>query len=419
MTDPAVPSLAAGVDAGPAPDPTQPELRLPPRQWVKANLFRTPADGIITVVVGSLLAYFGYRFLRFVLVTAEWEIVRRNLTTFMVGRYDRTQLWRPSAAVSIGAAGAGLLAGLLQGVAGPHRSRARTVRSVAGRTWPLALLVVALLALTRSLGPLLLVVIDIALILGCRALGRRLRGRGRTAGFVAVALVPVAMVIVLSSFGGVPWGGWGGLLLNVFLAAAGISLCFPLGLVLALGRRSNLPVARVLSVAYIELFRGVPLVALILMGVLTLGFFVPQGLAPGDIVRVIAVFTVFTSAYVAEIVRGGLQSVPRGQTEAAKALGLSPTRITAFIVLPQALRASIPALVGQFISLFKDTSLVFVVGLPEVLRVAFIIPQQADFRGQGRLTETLVFAMFVFWVGSYTMSRESQRLERRFGVGER
>jgi general L-amino acid transport system permease protein len=175
----------------------------------------------------------------------------------------------------------------------------------------------------------------------------------------------------------------------------------------------------VVSVSYIELFRGVPLVALLLMGSLTLQLFVPPSWAPGPIIRATVVFTLFTAAYIAEIVRGGLLSVPAGQTEAAKALGMSPTRITAFIVLPQALRNVIPAIVGQFISLFKDTSLVSIISLVEILGVAQVITQQPGFAGQGLTAETLVFASVIFWVGSYTMSRESQRLEAKLGVGTR
>jgi general L-amino acid transport system permease protein len=132
------------------------------------------------------------------------------------------------------------------------------------------------------------------------------------------------------------------------------------------------------------------------------------------------VFTIFTAAYVAEIVRGGLQSLPRGQEEAGRALGLSPTRITFLIVLPQALRNVIPAQVGQFISLFKDTVLVgAAMGLFEVLRVAQAVTTQGDFQGQNLLPETFGFVGLLFWVGSYTMSRESQRLEHKLGVGER
>jgi len=156
------------------------------------------------------------------------------------------------------------------------------------------------------------------------------------------------------------------------------------------------------------------------MGPFMLGIFLPAGSGtPSLETRALVALVIFTSAYVAEIVRGGLQSVPLGQIEAAHALGLSTLKTTRLIVLPQALRAVIPALVGQFISLFKDTSLVAIIGLTDLLGVAQIITGQPDFVAQGLLFETLLFASFVYWVGSYSMSRESQRLERRLGVGER
>jgi general L-amino acid transport system permease protein len=173
-------------------------------------------------------------------------------------------------------------------------------------------------------------------------------------------------------------------------------------------------------VAYIELVRGVPLIAVLFMAAFALGFFLPPGSDPPSLVtRALVAFVAFTSAYIAEIVRGGLQAVPRGQIEAAQALGISPLRTTGLIVLPQALRAVIPGIVGQFISLFKDTSLVAVVGLTELLGVAEIVTKQRDFAGQGLIVETLLFAAFVYWAGSYWMSRESQRLEARLGVGYR
>ncbi len=185
------------------------------------------------------------------------------------------------------------------------------------------------------------------------------------------------------------------------------------------GRVTTLPLVRVVSIAYIEFFRGVPLYVLLLLGGIALGFFLPRGMeTPGLVARAIVVFTLFTAAYIAEIVRGGLQSLPRGQTEAAQALGLSPVKTTALIVLPQALRNVIPALVGQFISLFKDTTLAgAAMGLLDVLGVADAVTAQPDFRGQGLAPETISFVMFLFWVGCITMSRESQRLERRLGVG--
>ena len=211
-------------------------------------------------------------------------------------------------------------------------------------------------------------------------------------------------------------------MLNVFLAVAGITLCFPLGVLLALGRRSRLPLVRWLSVIYIELFRGVPLYVLLLLAYFVVPLFLPElDRQPADrSLRAIVAMTLFTAAYVAEIVRGGLQSLPTGQTEAAQALGLSPVRTTVLIVLPQALRNVIPAIVGQFISLFKDTTLAGD-GDDPARRAGRLGGRlrAAAFQGQGVTVEALAFVMLLFWVGCITMSRESQRLERRLGVGTR
>lgn len=207
---------------------------------------------------------------------------------------------------------------------------------------------------------------------------------------------------------------------NITAAVAGIVLCFPLGVLLALGRRSKLPLVRSVSVAYVEALRGSPLFVLLLLANVSLEFFVPVDLAPSKVIRAVVTFTLFTAAYLAEIVRGGLQSVPNGQEEAAKALGLSPTRQVALVILPQALRNVIPAQIGQFISLFKDTVLAGVaLGVLDLLAAAGAITKQPAFNGQRLLPESLVFIGFLFWVGSFTMSRESQRLERRLGVGTR
>jgi general L-amino acid transport system permease protein len=208
-------------------------------------------------------------------------------------------------------------------------------------------------------------------------------------------------------------------MLNIFLTIAGIAFAFPLGLLLALGRRSSLPVLRSFSIGYIELIRGVPLITLLLMAAFALGFFLPRDLRPGAVTRVLIVITLFEAAYIAEVVRGGLQSVPRGQSEAALSLGLPVWKTTRLIVLPQALRATIPAMVGQFISLFKDTSLVVVVGLGDILAASSFANSQPAFNAQGLARITLPFVALAFWAGSYAMSREARRLERRLGVGER
>ncbi|MGB3734363.1 MAG: amino acid ABC transporter permease [Ilumatobacter sp.] len=216
---------------------------------------------------------------------------------------------------------------------------------------------------------------------------------------------------------GLEWDSWG-LHTNLIVATASIILAFPIGVLLALGRRSTLPVLRMLSTVYIEIIRGVPLISLLFIAFLFLSFFFPEPSTLPLVTRATIVITMFSAAYIAEIVRGGLQSVEKGQTEAGQAMGMSPGAITRLLVLPQALKNVIPALVGQFISLFKDTSLLFFITVLEFLGVRDIVHAQAEFRGLG-IAETLVFVAFGFWAFSFTMSRESQRLERRLDTGNR
>ena len=190
-------------------------------------------------------------------------------------------------------------------------------------------------------------------------------------------------------------------------------------MLVALGRRSSLPALRTISVGYIEAIRGVPLVALLFMGQYVIPLFFPNTVEPpSPLARALIAIVLFEAAYVAETVRGGLQSVPRGQREAAQAIGLSPWKVTRLIVLPQALRAVIPAMVGQFISLFKDTSLLQIIGFVELLEVAENASSQPEFLGQGLHTVTFAFVALIYWAGSYTMSRESRRIEGRLGLGE-
>ncbi|MFK8025366.1 MAG: amino acid ABC transporter permease [Ilumatobacter sp.] len=239
---------------------------------------------------------------------------------------------------------------------------------------------------------------------------------GQRLGTVTVLALVTWYIGRLIGLDGIDWSSWGGLHLNIVIAAASITLAFPIGLLLALGRRSSLPVLRWLCTTYIELIRGVPLISLLLMAQLFVGFFLSSGQNNLTLTtKALIVITMFSSAYIAEIVRGGLQAVPKGQTEAGQAMGLSPAKITRLLVLPQALRAVIPSMVGQFISLFKDTSLLTIIGVQEFLGTREIVHTQEAFRGFG-LVETLVFVAFGFWAISFTQSRESQRLERRLNV---
>jgi general L-amino acid transport system permease protein len=409
----------------PLPEPERPpEERLSPWEWVRKNLFGSVLDTILTIVFAAFLAWAAYRILKFVFVDARWEIVERNLTTLMVGSFPRGELWRVWAALFILAASLGWGAGALALRRRREVAEGRAVpapRSLALRRMaPLIVLVAVLLWFAQSLEALVLVV-GIALVaVAFNLLGRRTPQRlDRHVALIVLGGTLVAFLVIVA-FGGVGWKNWGGFMLTIFLAVGGIAMSFPIGILLALGRRSSLPAVRVVCAGYIEVFRGVPLITVLFLGAFMIGFFLPEGVErPDPIVRALIGFVLFTSAYVAEVVRGGLQSVPGGQIEAAQALGLSPFRTTRLVVLPQALRSVIPGLVGQFISLFKDTSLVFVIGLAELLTIAENLTKQPDFIAQGLIVETLLFASFIYWTGSYWMSRESQRLERRLGLGER
>jgi general L-amino acid transport system permease protein len=333
----------------------------------------------------------------------------------MVGRFPRGQLARLWMAIYLLAAvgGLGLGASSLRPEAVGPRERLRRVA-------PVLVGVAAILSFTRTPLPLLLTLGAFAVVVAMRFVGRRAPAAlTRRLKFIYVAGI-IGAYLIIRSGGGVGFNGWGGFLLTLGVATGGIVLSFPLGVALGLGRRSTFPVIRTFCVGYIEIIRGVPLITLLFIGSVTIGLFLPPGSPrPQLVTRGLVVIVLFTAAYLAETVRGGLQSVPGGQVEAAKAIGLSPLKTTYLIVLPQALRNVIPTLVGQFIALLKDTTLLSIIGLIELLGVGQALLAQSDFRGQGLQGEIFAFAGFLFWVCCYSMSKASQRLERRLGVGER
>lgn len=393
--------------------------------WLRKNLFRSKLDGIFTLIFGAVFLVAGYRFVRFVFVTGRWEIVRENLSLYLTGSWPTEHLWRLVVVVIGLAAIGGFVGGFSAGRMEDDPSQAVLLEGkerlvdIGSRLWPLALTTALLLALTTTIGPTLVVLGAIAAAVIGNLVGRAVPHSLKTVPVVVgVLFLVLAGVWLLNA--GLGWNSWGGMVLNLAMATISIALCFPIGVVLALARRSEYPILRWLSTGYIELFRGLPLIGLLLMANVALGFFIPNSLAPGKVVRAIVIFVLFTSAYIAEIVRGGLQSVPAGQIEAGKANGLTPIPILSRIVLPQAIRNVIPALVGQFITLFKNTTLAgAAMGLTDLLGSAEASTAQSDFVGQGLIAETLVFVLLLFWAGSYTMSRESQRLETKLGVGQR
>ena len=412
------------------PETTAPARRSRAARWARRNLFRTPLDSIITIVFGSIAVFSIFRGILFVFVNARWEIIDTNLKLLLVGRWPADELIRIAVAVVVFAVWAGVIAGLIVGRRTRRGNSDVTEMAVGERAMDLSrrfgliiVTVLLLLSLTDTSGPWVMALLALVGGVAGRIIGGRIGiltfsvGSTRI-GLVVLAAIPVAVYLYLTA--AVPLEDWEGFLFNITAAVAGIVLSFPLGVLLALGRRSKLPLLKVVSIGYIEFVRGSPLFVLLLLANVSLEFFIPQSLAPSKVIRAIVTFTIFTAAYVAEIVRGGLQSVPQGQEEAAKAVGLSPAKQMRLIVLPQALRNVIPAQIGQFIALFKDTTLAgLALGILELLSGAGAITQQEAFRGQGLIIETLVFVAFLFWVGSFTMSRESQRLERKLGVGTR
>jgi len=210
---------------------------------------------------------------------------------------------------------------------------------------------------------------------------------------------------------------WGGLMLTLVISVIGITASLPLGILLALGRRSRLPVVRVLSVCFIEIWRGVPLISVLFMASVMLPLFLPEGVTFDKLLRALIAVALFSAAYMAEVVRGGLQAVPRGQYEAAAALGLNYWKTMALIVLPQALKMVIPGIVNTFIGGFKDTTLVSIIGLFDLLGRVHTASTNALWLGLA--TEGYVFAGAVFWAFCFAMSRYSIHLERKLHAGQR
>ncbi len=206
--------------------------------------------------------------------------------------------------------------------------------------------------------------------------------------------------------------------MTLLLAVGGLTLAFPVGVALALGRRSSLQVVRVTSTIIIEVVRGVPLVSILFMTSIIVALFLPQELRIDRLLRAMAGMIIFAAAYMAENIRGGLAAIQSGQIQAAKSIGLSQLQITLLIELPQALRAVIPALVGQFISLFKDTTLAVIVGITELLAIGKAV-LQSDTEFIQLQAEVYIFIAVVFWILSSAMSYSSRRLEERLGVTER
>jgi general L-amino acid transport system permease protein len=342
-------------------------------RWLRENLFSSPASTLATLLGASLLAWAGAAVIGWGLVHAVWRadadqcqaargagacwgVIAEKGRLILLGRYPAGQAWRPVTATAL------LLA--------------LVVASCSRRTWGLwlALLWPAILGIVLWL-------------------------MGGGAG-----LSPVTTDL------------WGGLPLTVLLTVGSLVLAFPLSVLVALGRRSTMPALRTLCIAYIELVRGVPLISVLFMASFMFPLFMPPGHSPDVLVRVVIGITLFAAAYMAEIVRGGLQSVERGQVEAAASIGLTWWQAQRKIVLPQALAAVVPAIMNNFISLFKDTSLVTIVSLYE-LTGALSLALDSDPNWRPFKIEGYLFIAAIYFGFCFAMSRYGLHVERRLAAG--
>ena len=236
----------------------------------------------------------------------------------------------------------------------------------------------------------------------------------------SLAYPVIAAVLLVGGFGleTVPTDEFGGFMLNVVAGTAGIALSLPIGILLALGRRSRLPIVRMASIGFIEVIRGVPLITLLFVALIILQLFLPPSMSLDRLVRVMVMITAFSSAYMAEVIRGGLQAIPNGQFEAAQAVGLSYWKMMRLIVLPQALKIAIPGIVNTFIGLFKDTTLVVTIGLFDILGHVRLLQTNPDWIGKVDYETFLIAALF-FFVICLSMSRYSINLEKRLDTTRR
>ena len=396
-------------------------MAISPTRWqrLRAELFGSRVDGLVSIALIAAMAAIATGLIKWALFQAQWAVIQANSTLFAVGRYPIEQQWRLWWLAALLAAATGLSWGLLRALPRADRSAEpwpfndrlavllvlalalvvpawlRLTLEIQGRWWGIALVLVALRWLAGRLGP---------------QLPQPLR---RLLPLIWPLLYLVGMVLISGGLGlmAVAPSDFGGLLLTLLEASFAILLCFPLGLLLALGRRSELPLLRWGSVLYIEFIRGAPLITLLFLGQNILGFLLPGGLAPDRVWRAAWVLTFFAAAYVAEALRSGLTAVPRGQLEAAQSLGLSMPQALIRVVLPQALRVALPAVVGDFITLLQDTTLLSLIGLLDLLGIARTVMANPAFLGKN--AEVYLVLAVLFWCCCAALGLGSRALETR------
>ncbi len=392
--------------------------------WIYANLFGTWYNTVLTFLYVAILVPALWSRLRWIVLEADWTVIATLGGRLIIGQYNtefacagQNCFWRPQVSLLL----VSVLLGMAWAVSGDRVAKRITIGTAAVTT--------AFAFLPYSMDQMGL---DVRLLLAANlpavAVGWVLArytplGTVRWIAILGVFTFLVTLVLV-RGLPGVPGlqpvstTYWGGLMLNLLLAVTGIALSLPIGIALALGRRSRLPLVKLLCVVFIEVFRGMPLITLLFMSQVLVPLAFPADFPTNSLFRAGVVITLFSSAYMAENIRGGLQALHPGQAEAARALGLPGWQTTVQISLPQAIRNVIPAIVGQFISLFKDTSLVYIIGMLDVVEYSrAFIQGNAEYLASAR--ELFLFIALVFWVFTYTMSYVSRRVEEHLQVGHR
>lgn len=417
------------------PHSAAPSTEIGPGAWVRKNLFATPADTILTIASALFVVFLAWTFLPW-FVNGVWRadslrecreildgatgacfaVLRARFQQLMFGFYPSGELWRPILALL-------LFVPAVAPVLGEGRVR---------RFWPLSLLypLAAYYLLFGGsiwgiasvlVGPLIGWLVFRAMRTITTGPMAALAGALATFVFWRYGAEPLANELrVALGFVGLPaveTAQFGGVLLALVLGVSGIVLSFPLGILLALGRQSSLPVVKMLCVAFIEFIRGVPLITLLFVASVLLNYFLPPGVSFDLLLRVVILITLFAAAYVAEVIRGGLAALPRGQYEAAQAMGLPYWDSMRLIILPQALKVAVPGIVNTFIGLFKDTTLVSIIGLYDPLGIRTSIT--ADPNWTGIFWELIVFVTVFFFICCFAMSRYSMYVERRLDPGNR
>ncbi|MFP3722758.1 ABC transporter permease subunit [Niallia circulans] len=373
--------------------------------WLKNNLFKDWKNAILTIVTLMVTIYLLTRIGKF-LLASEWGVVTDNLRLLFVGQFPIEEIWRLWISLLLLSVFLGTTWGAWRGIIG-HVAISLSILLVTFGVIPYTAMESKVYLFTSA-----------AVIFLFYFIGKYVPKLKIPLLLLWILYIPITLSII-NGFGvlePVKTNIWGGFLLTLVIASVAIICSFPLGLLLAVGRRSKLPIIKYCCILYIELIRGMPLIMVLFIAQLLLPMFL-GGIELDNVVRAMIAFTLFSAAYLAENIRGGLQSIPRGQFEAAQALGLNNFKVMIFVILPQALKAVIPAMVGQFISIFKDTSLVAVIGLADFLGMGKKIAANPEYLG--KYMELYIVIAFIYFIFCFLMSHVSKHIEKSLGVGTR